>query len=95
MYSHLYYSEPSTGSGKGDNQFQDNLCKTCKLFPESQSHLLQCPQIFPRLRILDLQHQGICNEKLIYNGIKNQLKIVKMYTQILEIRTSILETEDE
>ena len=76
-------------------QFQDNLCKTCKLFPESQNHLLQCPKIVPRLKLLELQQQGFCDEKFIYSGINNQLKIVKIYIQILEIRTSILETEDE
>ena len=27
--------------------YQDNLCKMCKLFPESQAHLLQCPEIVP------------------------------------------------
>ena len=26
-----------------ENQHTNNLCQTCRLFPETQSHLLQCP----------------------------------------------------
>ena len=76
------------------NQHQDKLCKTCKLFPESQSHLPQCPEIVPRLKIVCSANTAV-DESMLYSSTDNQLKIVKIYTEILEIRKSILEnTED-
>ena len=76
------------------NQHQDKLCKTCNLFPESQSHLLQCPEIVPKLKIVCSANTGV-DESFLYGSIENQLKITKIYTQILEIRKSILENSDD
>jgi hypothetical protein len=71
-------------------QFQENLCRTCHLFPESQGHLLQCPEIVPKLKLLSLENCSV-DENWMYSNINNQLKISKVYTQILEIRKTILE----
>ena len=73
--------------------YQDNLCKMCKLFPESQAHLLQCPEIVPQLKLVCLKNMD--EENLIYSNIENQLKIVKMYSQVMEFRKSFLENEEE
>ena len=72
------------------SQNQDDLCRTCKLFPETQSHLLQCPGIVPSLKIISVNSSEV-NEEMIYSGVENQLKIVKIYNKIWEIRKTILE----
>ena len=74
-------------------QYNDVWCQVCKLFPESQSHLLQCPQIAPKLKLVCAKISDL-DEKLIYRDTENQLRIVKIYTQILEIRKSMLEDEE-
>ena len=73
--------------------YQDKLCKTCKLFPEMQAHLLQCPQIAPKLKLLGLQGKKI-DENYVYSTVENQLQIVKIYKEVLEIRQSIIEDEE-
>ena len=75
------------------SQSQDDLCRTCKLFPETQSHLLQCPGIVPRLKILCVNSLEV-SEEMIYGGVEDQLQIAKIYIKIWEIRKTILE-EDE
>ena len=69
---------------------EDILCEVCKLFPEIQSHVLQCPEITPKLNLVNLANLDL-DEKFIYSNIENQLKITKMYCQVLEIREKILE----
>ena len=48
-----------------ENQHSNNLCETCMLFPETQSHLLQCPEIAPKLKLINLQGSDV-EEKFIY-----------------------------
>ena len=69
--------------------YSDNLCRVCKLFPESQSHLLQCPDILPKLKLLSNTEK--IEEKYIYGDIYKQLKVVKIYLKVLEIREELLE----
>ena len=47
----------------------DNLCRVCKLFPESQAHLLQCPDITPKLKLLS-NHEEI-EENYIYGDLQS------------------------
>ena len=54
----------------------DNLCSSCKLFPESQSHILQCPAIIPKLNLLAVQHCKL-NEESNKGHIDEQLKILQ------------------
>jgi hypothetical protein len=58
----------------------ENLCQTCRLFPETQSHLLQCPEIAPKLKLLNLQEND-AEEKFIYGNIDQQLIIVNIYSK--------------
>ena len=64
-------------------------CRTCKLFPEFQSHLLQCPEIVTKLNYLDLKTSTI-NENMIYSDLQKQEIIVNIYSDILEIRKNLL-----
>ena len=75
------------------NMYQDTLCQTCGLFQESQSHLLQCPQIVPQLKMVGLKRNEV-DENFIYSNIDNQLKVVKIYTQIMQIRKKLLDHEE-
>ena len=73
-----------------EKQHTNNLCQTCRLFPETQSHLLQCPEIAPKLKLLNLQEND-AEEKFIYGNIDQQLIIVKIYSKIWELRTQKIE----
>ena len=75
------------------SQYSNILCKICKLFPESQSHLLQCPEITPKLKLLNL-NTSIIDENFIYGNTEKQQLIVKIYTQIWKVRTEILEESE-
>ena len=71
------------------NQHVNILCQICGLFPESQSHLLQCPQIVPKLKILS--DEKLPDESLIYGNVDQQLKIIKIYMQVIDVRKGMLE----
>ena len=73
--------------------YKFTLCQTCGLFQESQSHLLQCPQIVPQLKMIGLKGNEV-DENFIYSNIDNQLKVVKIYTQIMQIRKKLLDHEE-
>ena len=68
------------------------MCKVCKLFPESQSHLLQCPQIVEKLQLLSLNTK--IDENNIYGNVEQQEVIVKLYMQIMKIRSELLDEEE-
>ena len=77
------------------NQHKNLLCQICGLFPECQSHLLQCPQIAPKHKL-----NLVCEEKLpdknqIFESIDDQLRIVKIYMQIMELRKEILDEKED
>ena len=74
--------------------YADTLCSTCKLFPESQSHILQCPAIVPKLNLLTVQPCKL-NEVSIYGSVDEQLKIAKIYSRIFEVRSQILNDSEE
>ena len=63
----------------------NDLCTSCGLFPESQSHLLQCTEIVVHLGYLAGTTSTI-DENDIYRGIEKQKMIVKIYSDIIEIR---------
>ena len=51
---------------------------------------MQCPQIVPKLKVICPMANPI-EENWMYGSLENQLKITKMYTQVLDIRNSLLE----
>ena len=72
-------------------------CLSCGLFPETQSHLLQCPQLVVCLKYSNLKTSRI-NENFIYGNMNQQQMIVKIYSEVLEIRENFqqtLEIEEE
>ena len=74
------------------SQHSNLMCKVCKLFPESQSHLLQCPQIVEKLQLLSLNKK--IDENHIYGNVEKQEVIVKLYMQIMKIRSELLDEEE-
>ena len=74
------------------NQYKDKLCLSCKLFPESQSHLLQCQNIMPTLELLSLP-KFVTDESYIYIDVQQQLQIVKIYSQVFKIKHKIFDEE--
>ena len=76
--------------GNFANGNKDNMwCKTCKLFTETQEHLVECPAI--RLRTKSLINFQEVSCEMIFGTIKNQEKIAKSYHIILEARKDILQ----
>ena len=73
------------------NQFSETLCRVCKLFPETQSHLLQCPEMSPRMKLVCSSSNF--DEKLVYGNIDEQLQIIKIYCKILDMRKEILDED--
>ena len=74
--------------------YSNTICSTCKLFPESQSHILQCPVIVPQLKLI-MNKPSEFNEECIYGKLEDQLKIIKIYTKIFEVREDLLKKETE
>ena len=71
------------------NQKQSPWCLTCGLFPETQGHLLQCPEIVTKLNYL----KGIASkldENDVYSSIAKQEIIVSIYSDIIEERENII-----
>ena len=68
-------------------------CRTCGLFTETQSHLLQCPAIVVNLSYLIGPSK--LEEKHIYGNWLQQKSIVKIYSEILEIREKLLSRTEE
>ena len=69
-------------------QHKDVWCISCGLFPEFQSHLLQCPQLVVRLNYLAGKTSRL-NENDIYKDVKRQKVIVSIYSDILEVREKL------
>ena len=71
------------------NQKQSPWCLTCGLFPETQGHLLQCPEIVTKFNYL----KGIASkldENDVYSSIAKQEIIVNIYSDIIEERENII-----
>ena len=76
------------------NQHRDPWCLSCGLFQETQSHLLQCPALVPKLSYLIGNHSNI-NENDIYGSLEKQETIVKVYRDLLEMRENLQNTNVE
>ena len=74
------------------NQHENLLCSTCKLFPETQAHLLQCPQIVKNMKTVVMDHSKLSEED-IYGSLENQIQITHIYEEILEIRDKLIEED--
>ena len=75
--------------GNFKNQHKDLLCISCGLFEETQNHLLRCQEIVKKLSYLDENHTNY-DENDIFEGLEKQLKIVKIYSEIIEIKLILI-----
>ena len=75
------------------NQNKDPWCTSCGLFQETQSHLLQCPALAPKLNYL-IDNSNL-TENDIYGSLEKQEKIVKVFSDLLEIRENLQKRYEE
>ena len=68
------------------------LCEICELFPCTQSHPLQCPNL--KMKIL-VEEETKLDEKFIYGNIEEQLFYVKIYKNFWDLREKILNEKRE
>ena len=66
----------------------DMLCELCKLFPCTQSHPMQCPQLMTKIVI---DHKITLSDSYIYGTIDQQLLYVKIYQEVWRLREATLE----
>ena len=59
-------------------------------FKETQSHLLQCPELVSSLKYLDVKPSN-----LIYGNTNQQEMIVKIFSDILDARDMLREKQNE
>ena len=71
-------------------QYGSPYCGSCGLFPETQSHLLQCPEIAPKLKTINRNFSDV-DENLIYGSIEEQRIIVSIYSEVLQVRENLKE----
>ena len=71
--------------GNFKNQHKDPWCICCGLFEETQYHLLRCQEIVKKLNYL-AENQTDYDENDIFEGLEKQLQIVKVYSDIIDIR---------
>ena len=69
-------------------QHRDTWCISFGHFPESQKHLLQCPQLVTELAYLSGKTFKP-NEKFIYGNLQQQEIIVKIFEDIIEVREKL------
>ena len=70
------------------HQHQDTWCISCGLFEETQSHLLQCSKIIEKLSYV-VGHISKFSENDIYGSLQKQEIIIKVYSDILDIREKL------
>ena len=63
-------------------------CSSSGLFEETQGHLLQCPPLVKNLNYL-IGKTAKLDENHIYGDIEQQIKIVNIYSDILEEREKL------
>ena len=63
-------------------------CISCSLFQETQSHLLQCPELVKNLGYIEGRTSTL-NENFVYGSLKQQEMIVKIYSDILDVRENL------
>ena len=59
------------------NQHKDHLCISCGLFPETQSHLLECPEIVKKLGYVANKNENL-DENFVC-GCQEEQKIIQKY----------------
>ena len=71
------------------NAFLNNnmLCEICKIFPCTQSHLLQCPALTTKL-IVDSTVK--LKDSFVYGNVEQQLLYVKIYAEFWKLREEVL-----
>ena len=68
---------------------ENSWCRTCFLFRETQSHLLQCPPIREKLRFMvDFKSMKY---DMIFRSLAKQVKIAKAYALIVQTRKDMIE----
>ena len=67
----------------------NNFCSSCGLFPETQSHLLQCSVLVGKLQYLCENTSTLCEDD-IYGPLEKQKVIVKIYSDILDVREQMI-----
>ena len=72
------------------HQHKDHLCLTCNLLPETQAHVLQCPEIVKHMKHI-IKQDSKWTEDDIYGKLEDQIRIVKIYSEVLEIRNKLTE----
>ena len=68
---------------------ENSWCRTCFLFRETQSHLLQCPPIMDKLRFM-VDFKSLKYD-MIFGSLAKQAKIAKAYALILETREDMIQ----
>ena len=67
----------------------DNLwCTSCGIFQETQGHLLQCAPLVKNLKYLEGKTSDL-NENDVYGSIEQQIRIVNIYSDILQEREKL------
>ena len=69
------------------------MCISCGLYQETQSHLLHCPALGPKLNYL-IDNSSL-TEKDIYGSLEKQEKIMKVFSDLLEIRENLQKRHEE
>ena len=70
------------------HQHTNLWCISCGLFTETQSHLLQCPALVTNLKFLNVKTSKL-NENFIYGNLEQQEMIIKIYSDIIEVRENL------
>ena len=72
------------------NSFMNNhmLCELCKLFPWTQSHPINCPELKLKLVIDDKLK---ISEEFIFGTVEQQLLYVKIFKQFWDLRRDLLD----
>ena len=73
-----------------NHRHKDHLCLTCNLLPETQAHVLQCPEIVKHMKHI-IKQDSKWTEDDIYCKLEDQIRIVKIYSEVLEIRNKLTE----
>ena len=71
-------------------QYGSPWCISCGLFPETQSHLLQCPEIVVKLKTINKKWSEL-NENMIYGNIEEKQLIISIYSEVLQVRENLKE----
>ena len=64
---------------------QNPWCLSCGLFPESQDHILQCPELNQKLSYIKGKTSKLSGND-VYKNLDKQLVITNIYSDLLDIR---------